>query len=216
MDFREFQDRLMEHLRGQVDAAGLTERSLARLTGVSQPHLHQALRGDRSLSPAMADRLLRHLGLSLFDLCPDRLPTAVQPGWRAVAHLRQPLGPGLAWDERSTAGWVWVQQDVAARAACPVAMRLTPDTAMPRATGEATWALLDRSLGARTHLDAELLYAVEQHGEGRLRQLRREGAWLVLVAEDGSEERVRLAGTLPAEVVRARVLPLPPDVIRAE
>lgn len=216
MDFRELQDRLMEYLRGQVDAAGLTERSLARLTGVSQPHLHHALRGDRSLSPDMADRMLRHLGLSLFDLCPDRLPTAAQSGWRAVPQLRQRLGPGLAWDERSTVGWVWVRQDVAARAVCPVVMALTPDPAMPRATGEATWALLDRSLGARMHLDAESLYAVEQHGEGRLRRLRLDGAWLALVAEDGSEERVRMAGALPAEIVRARVLPLPPGAVRAE
>ena len=45
-----------------------TERGFARGTGISQPHLHNMLKGVRVLSPPMADLLLRHLHMSVLDL----------------------------------------------------------------------------------------------------------------------------------------------------
>jgi plasmid maintenance system antidote protein VapI len=68
MYFELLQFRLITHLQQRVQSGELTERSLARHTGISQPHLHNMLKGIRVLSPPMADLLLRHLHMTLLDL----------------------------------------------------------------------------------------------------------------------------------------------------
>lgn len=60
--------RLIEHVQERVQRGELTERGLARRTGISQPHLHNVLKGARVLSPQMGDLLLRHLHITLLDL----------------------------------------------------------------------------------------------------------------------------------------------------
>jgi transcriptional regulator with XRE-family HTH domain len=68
LDFQRLHLRLVTHLRDRVESGLSTERSLARMTGVSQPHLHNVLKGKRSLSIEMADRILDRLDLDLKDL----------------------------------------------------------------------------------------------------------------------------------------------------
>lgn len=68
MYFKQFQLRLIEHVHARVERGELTERGLARHTGISQPHLHNMLKGTRVLSPQMGDLLLRHLHITLLDL----------------------------------------------------------------------------------------------------------------------------------------------------
>lgn len=67
MDFRELQRRLVAHLRTLVRSGDATERGLARLTGVSQPHMHHVLNGQRLLSLEMADQVITQLHLDLLD-----------------------------------------------------------------------------------------------------------------------------------------------------
>ena len=67
MNFRELQRRLVAHLHTLVRSGDATERGLARLTGVSQPHMHNVLKGKRLLSLEMADRILAQLHLDLLD-----------------------------------------------------------------------------------------------------------------------------------------------------
>ena len=67
MNFRELQRRLVAHLRTLVQSGDATERGLARLTGVSQPHMHNVLKGKRLLSLEMADRVVAQLHLDLLD-----------------------------------------------------------------------------------------------------------------------------------------------------
>ena len=67
MDFREQQRRLIAHLRALVRSGDATERGLARLTGVSQPHMHNVLKGKRLLSLEMADQVVAQLRLDLLD-----------------------------------------------------------------------------------------------------------------------------------------------------
>ena len=43
----------MGHLRTRIQNGELTERSLARLTGISQPHIHNVLKGAKILSPEL-------------------------------------------------------------------------------------------------------------------------------------------------------------------
>ncbi|MBZ5729078.1 MAG: helix-turn-helix domain-containing protein [Acidobacteriia bacterium] len=68
MNFQELLRRFTAHLRERVRSGEVSERSLARLTGVSQPHLHNVLKGQRDLSLEKADEMLRRLGLDLLDL----------------------------------------------------------------------------------------------------------------------------------------------------
>ena len=67
MNFRELQRRLIAHLHTLVRSGDATERGLARLTGISQPHMHHVLKGKRLLSLGMADRVLAQLHLDLLD-----------------------------------------------------------------------------------------------------------------------------------------------------
>jgi AraC-like DNA-binding protein len=61
MYFELLQLRLIAHVQQRVQRGELTERALARHTGISQPHLHNMLKGARALSPHMADLLLHYL-----------------------------------------------------------------------------------------------------------------------------------------------------------
>jgi antitoxin component HigA of HigAB toxin-antitoxin module len=67
VNFCEQQRRLIAHLRALVRSGDATERGLARLTGVSQPHMHNVLKGKRLLSLEMADQVLAQLHLDLLD-----------------------------------------------------------------------------------------------------------------------------------------------------
>lgn len=66
--FESLQLNLIQHLRERVHNGELTERSLARITGISQPHLHNVLKGKRLLSIQKLDRILSYLELDLVDL----------------------------------------------------------------------------------------------------------------------------------------------------
>jgi transcriptional regulator with XRE-family HTH domain len=68
MRIRDLQDRLSANLRERVRGGELTERGLARLTRVSQPHIHNVLKGKRLLSTDMADQIMEHLRMDVLDL----------------------------------------------------------------------------------------------------------------------------------------------------
>ena len=70
MTFDDLRTRLINNLRLRVRSGEVTERSLARLTGVSQPHLHHVLKGKRQLSLETADLILRRLHMDVLDLLP--------------------------------------------------------------------------------------------------------------------------------------------------
>ena len=76
MDFLELERRFLDHLRQRVRSGELTERGLARVTGISQPHIHNVLCGKRSLSLETADVILHVLHIDLLDLLDpeERLP----------------------------------------------------------------------------------------------------------------------------------------------
>ena len=68
MTFCDLHERLIENLRQRVRSGEMTERGLARATGVSQPHIHHVLKGKRLLSAVTADRILGQLHIDLLDL----------------------------------------------------------------------------------------------------------------------------------------------------
>src|SRR5205085_6168689 len=103
LTFAVLQRRLVECLRDRVRNGELTERHLARLVGVSQPHMHNVLKGVRRLSPELADAILAHLHLSLDAFLLDA--SAIQNDTQTAEHLtcsylnllRGRIGPGHPW-----------------------------------------------------------------------------------------------------------------------
>lgn len=71
MFFCDLLEALRENVRRRIRNGELTERGLARIAGISQPHLHHMLKGARGLSAEKADILLSCLKLSVLDLLPD-------------------------------------------------------------------------------------------------------------------------------------------------
>ena len=70
--FQDLHARLIHHLNQCVQGGEMTERGVARRTGISQPHIHNVLKGKRLLSWESADALLRELHINLFDLANHR------------------------------------------------------------------------------------------------------------------------------------------------
>jgi transcriptional regulator with XRE-family HTH domain len=68
MTFHDLQQRLLDDLRQRVKSGAATERGLARLSGISQPHLHNVLKGKRMLSMEKADDVLRRLQIDVLYL----------------------------------------------------------------------------------------------------------------------------------------------------
>src|SRR6267154_3691961 len=75
----ELQNRLLETLRERLHNGEITERGIARASGISQPHVHNVLKGTRTISPKLMDLILKSLGRSLLDFCTiSELDHAVQ------------------------------------------------------------------------------------------------------------------------------------------
>jgi transcriptional regulator with XRE-family HTH domain len=81
MDFQELERRFIEHLRQRIRSGELTERKLARMAGISQPHVHNVLNGKRVFSLSMADTILQVLKLDVLDL--------IKPEEAAEIHRRR-------------------------------------------------------------------------------------------------------------------------------
>jgi transcriptional regulator with XRE-family HTH domain len=68
MTFHDLHGALIHYLNQSVRSGEITERGLARRTGISQPHIHNTLKGKRLFSWDSADAILRELDLDLLDL----------------------------------------------------------------------------------------------------------------------------------------------------
>ena len=68
MTFHDLHGALIDHLNQCVQSGEITERGLARRTGISQPHIHNTLKGKRLFSWKNADAILSELDLDLLDL----------------------------------------------------------------------------------------------------------------------------------------------------
>jgi hypothetical protein len=83
MDFETLQRRLLARVRNRVQNGEMTERGLARMTGISQPHMHHILKGVRRLSVENADRILWQLNMSVMDLLEGG-----EPSWHIPPRKR--------------------------------------------------------------------------------------------------------------------------------
>jgi hypothetical protein len=218
MNFREAQTRLLAVLQDRIRNGDLTERGIARLTGISQPHIHNVLKRVRTLSPGVFDVILETFNLTLLDLCSEEELRA-QLNWRSGLHpmvemavLESAIGPKMPWP----AGFSGRQRyPVPAAVKNPpddlVLARLTPDEWMSSLLSNYDLAILDISERARTKLSPSDVYAVERQGEVILRYVRYGGRCLYL--SDGQNlnfparwEALQLPEQGVAGLVRARVI----------
>ncbi len=66
--FSILQARLITLVNLRVYNGEFTERGLARVTKISQPHLHNVLKLTRKLKIELADRLMDKFGICVLDL----------------------------------------------------------------------------------------------------------------------------------------------------
>ena len=97
VNFEVLKGLLIRFVTLRIRNGDCTERQLARLVGISQPHLHHVLKGARPLKQALADALLKHFQLGLLDLlrecehCPRKYGEAPQESIDRAECARQML-----------------------------------------------------------------------------------------------------------------------------
>ena len=88
----DLRDRLIRRLRYVIANGDATERGLARAIGVSQPHLHNALKGKRRMSVELADSILRNLRLGVYDLLDESWQNQADRELAAYAEEQRRIG----------------------------------------------------------------------------------------------------------------------------
>lgn len=220
----DLQNTLLETLRGRVRNGEMTERRLAKLVGVSQPHMHNVLKGYRELSPKLADQILRELRLSIFDLVDrdslNRYLSAevVDTADRVyIPMLRGRIGPGFAWptDVEAYGRFLAPRSQVVGMTGA-VAVLLGEDVRMHPTIAPGDIALLDQSRMARTKIDPNGLYVVKRGRTGAMCRLRKIGVDVYIASEDSLErpaawERIDQGIHHVLHVVRARAVLIAQD-----
>ena len=220
LTFVSLRQRLLDHLRRRIRNGELTERGLARLTGISQPHVHNVLKGIRALSPELADVVLTSLHLSALDLIPrdeitdyltqssahrqSRLhPVPVLSG---LLGLHQPIPRKGPQREGHT-----VPFHLPESATDPLIASLAADPEMEPLFAGRDLVLLDQSEVARSLVQSEGYYVVRTADGPCIRALHLAGDTLFLITEknrtdSNSWPQFTLAGVNILDVVLARVI----------
>lgn len=218
LSFALLQRRLLEQVRQRLCNGEFTERRLARLTGISQPHMHNVLKGARALTPEVADLLLAGLGLSALDLI-----APAEAGARLESHqhrehqtalapvIAHPLGPGHPFPSFSEVSeWLRIPHEVWAGRRRLALAALAADPESPVKPGH-NFALLWLDEEARVRIIPRRVYVLRWRGAAYLRRLRREQDALLVqrqqtwLAADGPEW-IHLADQSLLLSVRAVVL----------
>lgn len=210
MHFQELQGRLIELARSRVRAGELTERGLARRCGLSQPHMHNVLKQIRALSTGSADRLMKALEISMPDLL-WRLSGDREVGVRAIPVLRNRIGPGADALLLGFRGYVPLPESLLKDLVDPVAGRLGPDLALPKALATHDLVLLDRNPRVRAAPGGCSLWVVADGAGLRARYLRADGTLLYIGAGAALEDprnwySIALQGRNILDIVRARIV----------
>lgn len=212
MYFELLQSRLVSILRSRVRNGELSERRIARLTGISQPHIHNVLKGTRCFSAEIADLILLHMNISLTDLLHphDAGEPARQSPSQTVPELEGRLGPGNAYPTRLSAEQHLLSFEEVVQIRAPVVARLARDSSMQPAFKENFIALLDESEAKRARLDSGTLYAVSQAGTSAVRYARHGMGCLYLATHENLSrpqewESISIVDRSPLDIIRARI-----------
>jgi transcriptional regulator with XRE-family HTH domain len=229
MYFQVLQLRLIALLKGRVRNGEITERRLALLTGVSQPHIHNVLKGARMLSPEVADQILECLRLSIFDLVqkeeipahPEAARAAPLP-YEEIPILEGRVGPGFPYPNRvSHVEHLPFLRSQLASAQDPVVARGGSDPHMTALFASNDLALLDRAESQRSRPKSGQIFVIQLDGVVAVRRLHTEDGWLLASTADGIVQPLcpfppPAAGRDMLEKVLARVLWIGRDLERVE
>ena len=108
LTFRALQARLLAFVNAKIRNGEYSERGLAILLGVSQPHLHNVLKGERKLHAGLADILLEKFQISVTDLLrlPECRPNAAEADPDPeLARLRELRKPPRSYRGRDRSEW---------------------------------------------------------------------------------------------------------------
>jgi hypothetical protein len=217
LTFQDAQLKLLAFVRNQIRNGELTERGFARSVGISQPHVHNVLKGLRNLSPEFFDLALKYFHLDMLDLVPlhdleAHLRTRRLPRRSAeVPFLDGPIGPGMPWPTRLSPRQKFPLPFPSAAAPPNLVMAsLIADPAMPSALASYDVALLDISPISPSRLPPQSLFVFERGHEAVLRYIR-PGARHYYLATDltldtpADWESLLLSASELAAAVKARV-----------
>ncbi len=216
MYFEILQKRLLAALQARLRNGELTERRLAQLTGISQPHIHNVLNGNRVLSLRATDQIMKRLKLTVWDLCQDLQADACCARKAAGNSTQVPLvegklGPGLKVPfQLSPVESFPFPASLVAGLHLPLAARLALDPAMEGIFQEDDLALLDQSPARRVELRPDGFYVVCLRGEALVRKVFPAGDDQILLAGPSggpaSAEALPLAGRRLLDVVVAEIV----------
>ncbi len=186
--------RLSAHIQRKLRNGEATERGLARLTGVSQPHLHQVLKGAKYFSPEMADQVMERLQIDVWAL----LAEDAEGGWETAPLLEETLGPGRRFpDMHKWRGRMPFPRSDLGPVERPVAVRLAEDPDARHLFRAGDVALLE-PLRLKP---ASGYCAIDLRESGLIRWVDRLGDRLVLRAKPGGAEMEDIGVEARARVV---------------
>ena len=220
MNFATLQKRLIFHLKTRVRRREMSERGLARLTGFSQPHIHNILKGVRQLTPDVADSILDRLEIEVEDLLgPEeirrRLP---QREFKASPFREVPVLKGrIAAGQPFPVETVWTASRVFTaeflkRYANPVLVKVGPsETSMLPTIQPSDLLLLDQSPERRQRPRLNRIYALSLPEGGTVKRCHIVGREMLIIPENMQQrgfapQTISLEDRNILEVVRGEVV----------
>jgi transcriptional regulator with XRE-family HTH domain len=218
VNFQFLRARLMSHVRARVRNGEISERRLARLAGISQPHIHNVLKGARQLSTEMADRIMQRLRIDLLDLLtvgegcathevsPNR-ELADSGECRMIAMLDGRIGREYPFPHAVGPEWYpFLAADVQ-HLGSPIAARLAPDPLRAPLLDCSGVVLLDRAEAVRVDPDEDGYFALDLSGAGTIGLVRRAKRRLYLrVWHADVWQAIPLPDRDPLDVIQGRVI----------
>jgi hypothetical protein len=211
MTFWALQQRLLDNLRQRVRNGDLSERRLAKLTGTSQPHIHNVLKGVRMLSTELADEIIEILQIDLAELMGVESDARFD-AQRSIPLISRDLGSldaDIRFDRSLNTAIFPVQ--LVGNLDNPLAAVLGNDPEMTPRFQKGDMVLIEQASTARLEVIKHAAYVVETVRGVRLRYIRRGGRVLYLSSEQTIQcpskwEPVSLAGREMLDIVRGRVV----------
>lgn len=211
MTFRELETRLIALLDRKLRRGEISQRQLARLTGFSQPHIHNVIKGNRAMRANLADAVLESLGLSVHDLLEE--PHAGSGALEKASLWRGAVGPRDPFPDRpADFGHLMLPTSFLARFAGPILLCVArEEDSMSPLIDPGDLVLVDRAEDVRSRPVFEAIYVLSFGGHGALCRCQQVGASLVLVDENARRpsrrpDRVALGKLSALDIVKGKVV----------
>ena len=191
-----------------MQSGEVSERRLAKLSSISQPHLHNVLKGIRIPSPEAADRLMRAMDITIPQILWSGAGVDAT-GIGAVPLLRARIGPGSTALFDVFRGYVPLPVGLTSSLTDPVMAYLAADLALPAEYRAGDLVLLDTNSALRREPAAHSGFIVAENAGLRVRYVRRVRSGLEVASQpefSGDGQTISLQGKDILDIVRARIV----------